>query len=70
MRVSIHIDETDPSKPKPVLVVMGKELMLSECELRDLTAECGWAQDRLSVVRKQHWESLASKYKEVQDETA
>jgi hypothetical protein len=57
-RVSIHIDETNPANPKPVLVVNGQELAMDDRELDDI-----WAKDQISTARKTYYTNLTRKYK-------
>ena len=63
-RVSIHIDETNPSEPKAVLTVNGQSMSLSEREFMCLYNEMWWACDHLKHAKKNYHQNLAYKYKE------
>lgn len=64
-RVSVHVDETDPSNPKAVLVVNGQELTMSWREVDKLWGDVVWVKNAMSDVYRAHWASLADKYKGV-----
>ena len=65
MRLSVHIDETDPLNPKPVMVINGEEMIMSEKEFTALYSEMWWAVDHLKHVKKITYSMMAKKYDEM-----
>lgn len=64
-RLSIHVDETNPSKPVTVLVINGQECRISDRELENLLNDIVWAKGSITKARGTYFSCLASKYKEV-----
>jgi hypothetical protein len=66
-RVSVHIDESISADPKAILTVNGQSLTLTHAEFGGLCNEMRWAHATIDALRRHYYESLAHKYKEVQD---
>ena len=64
-RVSIHIDETNPTQPVSILTVNGQSMSLSEREFMNLFNEMWWACDHIKSAKRCHC-NLANKYKEIE----
>ena len=64
-RVSIHIDETNPTQPVSILTVNGQSMSLSEREFMNLFNEMWWACDHIKSAKRCQC-NLANKYKEIE----
>lgn len=64
-RISFHLDETKPCKPKIMLRCCGYEASMTEKELDSLIQEMIWLKNTLHVKRGNYYSNLAAKYKEV-----